>query len=1278
MPIASSMKNGKTNVNDWQKPKLQGKATLDLMGCALEKFSQETTETFNASKLKKHKKPHQQEGNMLQKWKDKCYLRRQQRKHAGEWKEKQNASLQPWIKVDRKKIKTNSMLRFATWNVRTLRTLTSLSLVAEDLKKHKILIAGLQECRWLEETNGRKEGEYKFWGGGAWKNDAQATQGGIAIAVHKSLWGTVERFILVSGRTAVMTLKAQMGKRIVFCTAWCPVEEDTEAEKEIFWTDFRKMANHPELQTSAADTLIVTGDFNGELPPYSEEEDKTVQSVVGRWSTNSNESYSNGLRLNEEAALLKLCATSSQVRSSARKTWTFLFRTAINRKRREYDQTLVPYKDKGFVKKSTVVRDTLHESDHALVITDMRLPHIKDKKTVSRSQITNKLRLVRVADHVGNKLRLSNKFTGLDLMENDEVQKTWTEFQKIIVEAAEEVKTEEIKPRRPWISERTMDLIRKRATTKKDLLENEEKAKHHNFSIELRDLRQAIRKSARKDRKNWTKAIIEDIEKSGNSGDSKKVYANVKKLAGKQGTPPANLDGTDSDIWVSFFSNLLGKESKPEEATGENLKEKLAWRICKQNLKPEKKSEQWDMDLSIPEQEEIINILKKAAKGKSVSGIIPTEFWQKCPIGQKILTSFIQKIWKGATPPEEWLNAALCLLYKDKGSIKDPNSYRGISLLSSAEKIISLIILERIKPHLDLLMNKRQSGFSTGKSCRNAVFILLREIEKCIQDNKPLIFNFVDFRKAFDSLDWETMWKVMEAQGMPVQIINVIKELYNNATVSVRLNPEGKLAPSFNQKVGIRQGCSLSPAIFILILDYALKAYMEACKELNIDAEAGWFGYADDLAVKSSEVAPAEAAFHQLQAACAFVGLHCNIDKTECMALNVVKPSIPKHEARKERIQVTYADGKFEGWLIDWSGRAKMLDEKELIEMDTARLTPEPTHLIIFDKDEQGKSDKVAIQMGKNGWLTDQDGDKHRCKLLGSKEYIEDKKNITRCDKCNIVFSSKRALNSHDPSKCRKRDEMTTEEQAKLRRKRESNANIAGRKYVGVEQIRMKDVNGNMLDAVAMFKYLGTLLSTDGWSTKEINRRLGIAAATMASLNKLWASAGIPLSLKCQLYKALVMTVVLYNGECWLMKKQDLERLEGFHFRCLRRLTRKKRQRDLGDMDIDKASKKDVFNAAKVPGIEELLREKRLRWFGHLMREKEGDPAKEAMREEKRRDSKWYQQLRADLATRKLSVEKAEIVAQNRVRWRSVSSARCVHFPYRTGKKTVVRLPSAQ
>jgi hypothetical protein len=122
-------------------------------------------------------------------------------------------------------------------------------------------------------------------------------------------------------------------------------------------------------------------------------------------------------------------------------------------------------------------------------------------------------------------------------------------------------------------------------------------------------------------------------------------------------------------------------------------------------------------------------------------------------------------------------------------------------------------------------------------------------MQRCLKEGKPLIYNFVDFKKAFDSLDWSTMWKVLEAQGMPTKIVNIIKELYNNATVSVRLNSEDKMAPSFSQKVGIRQGCSLSPALFILVLDFALKAFTEACEELGIDADAAWLGYADDLAV---------------------------------------------------------------------------------------------------------------------------------------------------------------------------------------------------------------------------------------------------------------------------------------------------------------------------------------------------------------------------------------------------------------------------------------------
>jgi hypothetical protein len=330
-----------------------------------------------------------------------------------------------------------------------------------------------------------------------------------------------------------------------------------------------------------------------------------------------------------------------------------------------------------------------------------------------------------------------------------------------------------------------------------------------------------------------------------------------------------------------------------------------------------------------------------------------------------------------------------------------------------------------------------------------------------------------------------------------------------------------------------------------------------------------------------------------------------------------------------------------------------------LLELDIAKLQPNPSHLIIYDPDDDGHSDITAIQMGKNGWLTDPDGDKHRCKLLGSKEFIDDKQNNNRCDKCSVVFRSERALKSHRASNCRMRQHMTVEEQAKLRRKRENNASIAGRKILGVEQIRIVDILGKLLQAVAEFKYLGTMASTDGHATREINRRLAIAASTMVSMNRIWADSGISLRLKCLLYKALVMTILLYNGECWSLRKQDIKKLEGFHFRCLRRLTRKRRRPGLGDMEIDRASKEDVFKASRMPTVEELLREKRLRWFGHLMREDDDEPAKQIFWREREHNSKWFRLLAADLTSRGLSFEEAQSMASNKSNWRKVSSAMC-------------------
>ena len=54
---------------------------------------------------------------------------------------------------------------------------------------------------------------------------------------------------------------------------------------------------------------------------------------------------------------------------------------------------------------------------------------------------------------------------------------------------------------------------------------------------------------------------------------------------------------------------------------------------------------------------------------------------------------------------------------------------------------------------------------------------------------------------------------------------------------------------------------------------------------------------------------------------------------------------------------MAFENGKFEGWLVDWSGRGNVASETELLELDIAGLQPIPSHLIIYDPDDNGHSD---------------------------------------------------------------------------------------------------------------------------------------------------------------------------------------------------------------------------------------------------------------------------------------------------------------------------------
>ena len=86
-------------------------------------------------------------------------------------------------------------------------------------------------------------------------------------------------------------------------------------------------------------------------------------------------------------------------------------------------------------------------------------------------------------------------------------------------------------------------------------------------------------------------------------------------------------------------------------------------------------------------------------------------------------------------------------------------------------------------------------------------------------------------------------------------------------------------------------------------------------------------------------------------------------------------------------------------------------------------------------------------------------------------------------------------------------------------------------------------IEGETLEQVTEFTYLGAVITEDGRSTKDIKRRIGLAAAMFGTMNKIWRSNNITTATKVKLYGTFVIPVMMYGSECWCLRKEDERRI---------------------------------------------------------------------------------------------------------------------------------------
>ena len=131
---------------------------------------------------------------------------------------------------------------------------------------------------------------------------------------------------------------------------------------------------------------------------------------------------------------------------------------------------------------------------------------------------------------------------------------------------------------------------------------------------------------------------------------------------------------------------------------------------------------------------------------------------------------------------------------------------------------------------------------------------------------------------------------------------------------------------------------------------------------------------------------------------------------------------------------------------------------------------------------------------------------------------------------------------------------------------------------------------------VDSFTYLGSLITNDGSSSRDITSSIAKAASAMdCLLNPLFRKHRIIIQTKINMYRALVVSVLLYGSEAWATTLADRRRIDVFFdMRCQRRLLRVFWQQHIGNHSIRERTKQ--------PTASSILRQRRLRWFGHLHR----------------------------------------------------------------------------
>ena len=198
---------------------------------------------------------------------------------------------------------------------------------------------------------------------------------------------------------------------------------------------------------------------------------------------------------------------------------------------------------------------------------------------------------------------------------------------------------------------------------------------------------------------------------------------------------------------------------------------------------------------------------------------LPTKFLKLCvPIISGTLATLFNACLTEGIYPDQLKKANVTPIFK-KGDKSDPGNYRPISVLNDINKIYEELIYTRLTSYIDNknILSSNQYGFRKHKSTQEACIDLLSSLLGAYTRKQYAICLFIDFSKAFDSIDHTRLLKKLDRYGIRSNILSLFKSYFTNRHQRVLLN--GVQSDQLPIRKGVPQGSKLGPILFNLFVN---------------------------------------------------------------------------------------------------------------------------------------------------------------------------------------------------------------------------------------------------------------------------------------------------------------------------------------------------------------------------------------------------------------------------------------------------------------------------